>query len=124
MSQLNYLEGVKLLKDWSTWMVTVETGVIALIASVYLKDGAHFPRWGQVLVVCFALSIVAAAEVLSALPWVVLTKNQNGFNNFYLEPISSVPIRKHVRVWMVAVAQHVFFFAGLVAMVLGILGLL
>jgi hypothetical protein len=118
------IEGVKLLKDWSVWMVTVETAVIALLGSGYLRDGGHFPRWGQVLAVCFALSIASAAEVLSALPWVVLRQGEPGFENFYQAPISHVPIRRHVRVWMVAVAQHVFFCAGLAAMVLGICGLL
>jgi hypothetical protein len=118
------LEGVKLLKEWSVWMVTVELAVIAFLASGYLRDGGQLPSWGRWVAVCFGCSIAAAAWVLSALPWIVLCLDKPEFLNFYEAPISSAPILKHIRVWNMTVAQHLLFFGGLVALVFGMLGML
>jgi hypothetical protein len=118
------LEGTKLLKEWSIWMVTVESGTIALIGSGYLKEGKLLPIWCQVLVVCFGISIAVAAHLLSGLPWIVLNLDKPGFENFHQAPITSGWPLKHVKIWHIAVRQHLFFGGGLLALILGILGLL
>ena len=50
------IEAVKLLKDWSTWLVTVQTAALALITIFFGKDQA-FKRnnWSYGMVICFAL---------------------------------------------------------------------
>ena len=52
------IEAAKLLKDWSTWLVTVQAAALGLITIFFGKDQA-FKRnnWSFWMVICFALSI-------------------------------------------------------------------
>ena len=72
------MEALKLLNDWSKWIVTLETGAIAGILA-WLKstsvsaDGSvgHLRLWECILafaVICFAISIYYAAQLLFSLP--------------------------------------------------------
>src|SRR5215475_6615850 len=98
-------------------MVTLEVGVIAFLASTYLGRGEQIPLWGKLVALCFGLSVFTATYHLSALPWVVLFVNTGDDWNVYQKPITTAWGLEHVRVWMVAVAQHFFFIAGLVVSV-------
>ncbi len=104
-------------------MVTVELAIVAFVGSGYLRNCSQLPGWSQAVVVFFGLSIAAAAWILSALPWIILNLDVQGFENFYQAPLSSVIVLRRVPVWVMAVAQHIFFALGLIALVLGIVGI-
>jgi hypothetical protein len=79
------MEAIKLLNDWSKWIVTLETGAIAGILA-WLKpanarpgcgSAGHLWVWGWNIVptlflafaaICFAISIYYAAQLLFSLP--------------------------------------------------------
>ena len=71
------MEAIKLLADWSKWLVTVETaGAVALFSLVNLRPGHFVTIWGfpvvpaltVVAVAFFAHSALCAAKVLVSLP--------------------------------------------------------
>jgi hypothetical protein len=124
------LEGARLLKEWSSWMVTVELGVIALIGSGFFKDGKMLPLpvWCKIVIISFGLSIASAAHLLSGLPWVVhkmADPNRNDDpdrENFFQGAVTTEFPLRHAKVWMLCVLQHFFFYVGLLALILGIIG--
>ena len=63
------VEALKLVKDWSVWMVAVQTALIAFIgvgAAAGMGILVNATNW---TVACFAVSIFFAAWVLSAIPY-------------------------------------------------------
>jgi hypothetical protein len=117
------LEGIKLFKDWSVWMVTAELGVISFLGSSYFRSGGP-PRWVGLAGALFGLSAAAATWVLSALPWIVLRIDEAKFRNFYQAPLSSACVLRSIRVWVMAMVQHTLFVAGMFVVVLGLLRVL
>jgi hypothetical protein len=79
--QKQQMEAIRLLNDWSKWVVTIETASIAGIFTWLTKPvTAGSPRGGWVVAadvvliaaaVCFAVSIAYAAALLFALPDIV-----------------------------------------------------
>jgi hypothetical protein len=79
------MEAIKLLNDWSKWIVTLETGAIAGILA-WLKPASTSPGYGSAghlwvwgwkiaptlvlafAAICFAISIYYAAQLLFSLP--------------------------------------------------------
>ena len=79
------MEAIKLLADWSKWLVTVETaGAVALFSLVNLRPGHFVTLWGfpvvpaitVIAVMFFAYSAHNAAKVLVSLP--DITQNLHG----------------------------------------------
>lgn len=68
----NNLEALNLISDWAKWLVAIQTGVIALIASLFTSE--HRPDsilsklFGTSAIVCFLLSVAAAGMLLLTLP--------------------------------------------------------
>ncbi len=67
---VNQLEAVKLLKDWSAWLVTIQAAAIGLVTLFY-EDGLTLNFWSRGATTFFALSIIVATLVLGGLPSVV-----------------------------------------------------
>lgn len=111
-------EGAKLLKDMSVWMISVELAVIVFLFSDSQRGGANLGLLGRLVVVSFGLSVLFAAHLLSALPWIVLNLDSDEFKNFYQAPISSAVFLNRLRVWYMAVSMHLFFVIGIVALML------
>ena len=73
----NDLEAIKLLKEWCTWLVAIETGVIAAIGTIdkqvifssRVYDGARI--LAGITIVVLAYSIFIAIHMLLALPAMV-----------------------------------------------------
>ncbi|MEO1375996.1 MAG: hypothetical protein AAFW70_17095 [Cyanobacteria bacterium J06635_10] len=65
MSETTILESIKLLSDWAKWLTTIQTGVIALIVSLFTSKNIQISLMDKTFAVlsisCFVLSIVAAA---------------------------------------------------------------
>ena len=67
------LEGVKLLKDWSNILLVVQTGAIGFIGTALDENTNDWAKLAvSISVVCFAASILAAANLLGSLPNVVM----------------------------------------------------
>ena len=68
----NAMEALKLVSDWSKWLVTIETLAIALLGSLFTSSKIEIPKLakklGTAALVCFVISIVAAAMLLLTLP--------------------------------------------------------
>jgi hypothetical protein len=87
------------LKDWSTWLVTIQTAVLAAVG-YSLGKGALLPIDRNPLVrkllvatfITLALSIFFATWALGAIPSILLRIQENPQNtDFYHMPISGAP---------------------------------
>jgi hypothetical protein len=120
-NQQRAVEAVKLLKDWSAWMVASELAVIAFLGSSYASKGAVLGQCITGVLVSFVVSIAAAAWLLGALPWIVVNLDNPEFQNPYQARLSSAPGFNRVRVWMLGFVQHACFFLGIVFLAAGVL---
>jgi hypothetical protein len=86
MSETTVLESIKLLSDWAKWLTTIQTGVIALIVSLFTSKNIQISLIDKVFSVlsisCFVLSIVAAAMLIWTLPTIAqsIRPNMNIWN--------------------------------------------
>lgn len=115
------LEAAKLVKEWSVWMVGVQAALIGFI----LKNEMQPPLLGSTLnlsLACFVLSILAAAWVLGALPFVVICipemqDRDPSMSNIFFSKIDSIFPLKFIPLWVMALIQHVTFALGLICLV-------
>ncbi len=107
-------KALEFLQAWSTWMITVETTLLTVAgATVLFKDKVRFCHgWFVTCIVCFALSIAAAAWVLGSLPSIRL-RIQDGQTPYSLR-IFDLPWMPALNVFVFV--QHAAFLAGLVAL--------
>jgi|SRR5271166_2288134 len=106
------IEAAKLLKDWSTWLVTVQAAVLGLITIFFGKDQAlQRNKWSFGMVISFALSIFFATFVLGSLPSIVqrITPKKE-LHSVDLFP--GIP----VQLWVATFGQHVMFLAGVICL--------
>ena len=66
------LEALKLISDWSKWLVTIETGAIAVVGAVIKLGTSTMPVLAKICATAalgsFVASIAAAALLLLSLP--------------------------------------------------------
>ena len=101
---------MELLKDWSIWMVGLETGILGLVTFIGGKEGFFklHEKWARLAIIFFAGSIFFATWVLAALPDILL-RMQSESENFYRMGIFSwLP----VPLWVVSSIQHWAFVIG------------
>jgi hypothetical protein len=123
------VEAAKLLKDWSVWMVTVQSGLIGFLANaVSKKSGIGLdPAGVRLTVFFFSMSILFAAWVLGNLPSVVQRldvdesrhiSDMRGFVfPFKLFPgLGFLAALVGVPMWFYGLWQHSFFFAGVLSL--------
>jgi len=79
-----------LLKDWSTWLVGLQTGALALVSFIAGKDGfVTFTRRAAramlyLAIVSFAGSVITATFVLGAIPTIRMRLgNENELNDLW-----------------------------------------
>lgn len=65
-------EAIKLLKEWSTALVVIQSGALAIIGNFLYNGGIvnHF-HWIFASIVSFLASILVAANVIGAIPPIV-----------------------------------------------------
>lgn len=102
-----YLEALKLLKEWSSTLLVLQTGILAAIGGFIDKDKI---KKGNRLIITsmffFSASILMALHVIGTIPWsaqklpelVAKYKDIYQFPNFLGIPI-----------WFLAFGQHIFF---------------
>jgi predicted cobalt transporter CbtA len=106
------IEAAKLLKDWSTWLVTVQTAALGLITIFFGRDQALQRNcWSVLMVFFFALSICVATFVLGSLPSIIQhipPKNYLHDMVYFTLPV----VGWRVTLGVVAGIQHAMFLAG------------
>jgi hypothetical protein len=115
----NTLEAVKMISDWAKWLVTIETGAIAILGTIVTSSKRPVPRlakvFGTVAMLCMLTSIAAAAMLLLTLPDIVE----------FLEPgtevwsskdtvVASIIFLKKMNTQNFAISEAFFFGLGLV----------
>jgi len=107
------LEALKLLKEWSTALVVVQTGAMAVLGGL-IKDSKMMSvkPWISISLGCFLASILITANVIGAIPGMVQQLSESTKNNrdiYQMRNYFGIPL------WIFALCQHLFFAAGLVA---------
>lgn len=119
------------LKEWSIWLVGLQTGVIGLVLFISGKEGM-FKLDGRLArgtllgaICCFAMSIVAASWVLAGIPS-ILTRMSSASDGFYDMPLIigelfgweiTLP-----DLWVFTSAEHLFFIGGILLFMVSIIG--
>ncbi len=105
---------LQLLKDWSVWLVSLQTAALGLFTLFGGKEHsvAINRRWALSGAVCFAASIVCATWVLGAIPDILLRAHPDE-NPYGMDLFEWLP----VRLWIFTTAEHWFFILGLILFV-------
>jgi hypothetical protein len=106
-------EALKLLKEWSTALVVIQTGAMAVLGGL-VKDGVKpdaFP-WLVTSLICFILSILVAAHVIGAMPPIMqkLPEKVEQYGDIY-----KMQNYLHIPIGILAFSEHILFMAGLVS---------
>ncbi|CAL9676871.1 hypothetical protein [Streptomyces sp. enrichment culture] len=107
---------MKLIADWSKWLVTIETGVIVAVGAVFTASGDLSQAakiCGTAAVASFLISIVAAALLLWTLPDIV--QNLRPDEDIWLTRDSVAGGLLRVDTQSLAVVEACFFGLGLAA---------
>ncbi|HXD31635.1 MAG TPA: hypothetical protein VN643_10985 [Pyrinomonadaceae bacterium] len=102
------------LKDWSTWLVGIQTGALGLIAVIAnpkstFTYGGRGAKW---TVVCLGLSTFFATWVLAAIPSITLRVKPTD-NIYSISVFEWLPIP----LWGFTAAQHWFTMAGILVFI-------
>jgi hypothetical protein len=100
------VEAAKLVKEWSVWMVAVQTALIGFLVTKSNSLDASLELSVQVALGCFTISVLAAAWILSALPYIVIRLPEHKDPNIYFMNLSSAPLLKHIPMWLMGAIQH------------------
>ena len=117
------LEAAKLLKEWSIWLITIQTAILtALMAQQFIATLPTKNRWYLGLVFSFLASISCATVLVGAVPSVAQALNPPMkdaviFCNFQVPGIYNYKQFGLIPIWVLAFFEHVFFMVGLVCQV-------
>lgn len=115
----NSLEATKLISDWGKWLVTIETGAIAIIGALFTTGRPPVPAlvkvFGTLAASSFLISIAAAAILLLTLP--EIAQNLRADQNIWLTRDSVAGRLLGMNTEGFAVVESVFFGCGLIALV-------
>jgi len=121
------MEAIKLLNDWSKWIVTLETAAIAGIFTWLKPSLAGHPRGLEMVpnvllvlaAVCFAISIYYAAQLLFSLPDIVEQlpdADQESINEMTGNYMGAGVLEYEKRQWYLFVCGLALVIAGAIAM--------
>jgi hypothetical protein len=114
----NSLEGLKLISDWAKWLITIETGAIAIIGAVIRPDKGSLSLPTKILataaIICFLVSIAAAALLLLSLP--EIAQNLRPEINIWWTRDSIIGRVFHLNTQDFAVIESFFFGLGVVCL--------
>lgn len=109
-------KAAELLKDWSIWLVTVQSGAITLITMFSKESLIAKNVFSLGTVICFALSIAVATWVLGSLPSIVQRVGPGDYlHDKWLFSWWPTPL------WAASFAQHILFLLGLFCLIMHLL---
>ena len=114
-----YIQALRFLKEWSTALVVIQTGLLAVIGGL-LKVGSfsEVTIWLAISLISFSLSILVAASVIGAIPRIIQQLA------VYIEKYKSIyRIRNAlgIPIWVLTSIQHILFAVGIISFVVFIL---
>lgn len=126
--QQTSVEAAKLVKEWSIWMVTVQSGLSAYLT--FFTDatkGKHVATnvatvadvTDRVAVASFVISILAASAVLSGLPFILCRIPDIERPHIYEMKLWSAAGLNRVQLWHMGTVQHWAFAIGLISLIAG-----
>jgi len=105
------------LREWSTWMVGVETVLLGFLVSLLTTDriilGSIYLKGAAV---CFGVSIMFVACLLGAIPS-LSQRLRTATDGIYKMPLFTVTPFRYVQVGWATFFQHLFFFLGMLRLV-------
>ena len=114
------IEALKFLREWSVWMVAVQTGLTGLLVSLLLqgkiKLGSIYIKGA---VICFGFSIISATCVLGAIPSIVQRLNLDR-RGIYKIGIFDLPILRHLNLGWFSFFEHFGLLLGLLALIVSV----
>jgi len=120
------LEALKLIGDWAKWLITIETGAIAIIGVVLKGDAGissvHVKRFATLAVGSFVLSIAAASALLLTLP--DIAQNLHPQVNVWLTSDTVVGHLFHLNSQDIALVESFFFGIGILSFAAMILSMM
>lgn len=120
-------EGAKLVKEWSTWMVTTEGVIIGFLINSIAKwppsgSEVELPLNRNLIVgtiAAFALSMAVAAWVVGSLPSVV-QRLPHSRRALGAHGMLDLPWLRDVPLYVLTFLQHLFFGVGIVTLLLAL----
>src|SRR5687767_7468063 len=109
--ELYRFEALKLLKEWSTALVLIQTGAMTILGSVLKGDNAENP-FLRATFVFFLASIMVAAHVIGAIPDIVQNLREKMQEQ---RDIYKMRNRFGISLAWLATAEHIFFALGIFA---------
>jgi hypothetical protein len=107
------ITALRFMKEWSVWMVGVETALLGFLVSLLSRDmlalGSYYLKGAAI---CFGLSIAFAAWVLGAIPSISQRLSKET-GSIYMLGLFKIPVFRHVRLGWITFLQHLFFLLGL-----------
>ena len=114
------LEALKLLREWTVWMVAVQTGLIGFLVSLLLQGKIRLgSAYIKGAVICFGLSIACAAWVLGSIPSIAQRLNHDK-RGIYALGIHDLPICRHLSLGWFSFFEHFGFVLGLLALIVSV----
>ncbi len=100
-------------------MIAVQSGLIGFLATSPAGNNSHFRIAIDLSLACFAVSILAAGWVLSALPYILIRLLEQKDPNIYFMRLSSAPVLRTIPLWLMGAIQHWAFAIGVLCLVIG-----
>ena len=109
------IKAAELAKDWSCWLVGLQTALISVIAIAVGKPHDAFFKVSSTgclhaSVVLFALSIAVATWILCGIPTIVQRISETTKDVFSVSLFSWLP----VPLWVATTSQHWLFVSGII----------
>jgi hypothetical protein len=118
-------ESLKLVQQWSSWMVTTEGVMIGFLVNAISKaapPGAQTETLQldlealQYTILAFAISIAMAAWVLGSLPSIAQRLHRDPSRDLGAHGIFDLWLIRRIPLYAATFLQHLFFVAGLVTL--------
>jgi hypothetical protein len=105
---------LNLLKDWSLWLVSIQSSAIGLIVAFYEKELKVYldNQWLGVAVLCFTGSIILSSWVIAALPDIV-SRIDTQNNDCNIHDMSAFRKTPFIPLWLLTATQHWLFIIGI-----------
>lgn len=114
---------MELLKDWSIWLVGLQTGILGLITFISGKDGFFKleEKWARRAIFFIGASIFFATWVLAMLPPILLRMRSMGGNIYTIDFYNmSITEWLPIPLWVFSSLQHWLFLIGVFFLMLSI----
>jgi hypothetical protein len=108
----NAINAINLIKEWSIWLVGIQTAALGLLSFIAEKQGflPFDKKWLRRAIISFVLSILVSSWTLSALPEMVQRIKDSSSSIHEMTMFRHFP----VPLWVFTSAQHWLFILGLV----------